>query len=375
VNILSKKEEFTSPRKLDHILITYSKPVESSSTMLDEVILIHQSLPELSLDDVNTKVWFLGKKLDSPLMITGMTGGHPLGAEINAILAEVAEEHRIALGVGSQRAALEKESLAYSYRVAREKAPSIPLIANIGAPQLVSKDFLNLAEKAVEMIEADALAIHLNPAQESFQPGGDTVYRGVLDSIGKIVDELGVPVIVKETGSGFSMETVRALYERGVRIIDVSGAGGTSWIKVEKYRASSMEEKVLSEAAETFSLWGIPTAISVIEARHVSGDLTIIASGGIRTGLDIAKSIAIGADVAGIALPALKKALESRIALSNYIRRLKYELKVAMFLTGSLDTTQLRTKPVVLGTNLVNWLRQRGIDPLYYIKEGRMAHK
>jgi isopentenyl-diphosphate delta-isomerase len=372
VTILSKKEEFTSPRKLDHILVTYSKPVESSSTMLDEVVLIHQSLPEISLEEVDTTIRFLGKRLDAHLMITGMTGGHPVGADVNGILAEIAEEQRIALGVGSQRAALERESLSYTYRIARERAPSIPIVANIGAPQLISKEFIQLAEKAVEMIEADALAIHLNPGQESFQPGGDTVYRGVVDSVEKIVDKLSVPVIVKETGCGLSMETVNALYQRGVRIVDVSGAGGTSWIKVEKYRAAHREEKTLSEAAETFSSWGIPTAVSVIEARHVARDLTIIASGGIRTGLDIAKSIAIGADMAGIALPALRRALESSKSLENYIKRVKYELKVAMFLTGSLDISQLRRRPIVLGMNIVNWLRQRGIDPHQYIDKERI---
>ncbi len=362
-------------RKLDHILITSSKEVESSETLLEEIQLIHQALPEIDFSEVSIETEFLGKKLSAPIIITGMTGGHPLGGEINSVLAKVAEKQKIAMGVGSQRAALEDPSLVYSYRVARDNAPSIPLIANIGAQQLLSPKGFELAERAVEMIEADALAIHLNPAQEAFQAGGDTSYRGIIERISGVAEKLSVPVIVKETGCGISLETALKIFEAGVDIIDISGAGGTSWIVVEGERSRRSGETMLWKASKTFKDWGIPTALSLIEVRHTIPNATIIASGGIRTGLDIAKSIALGANYAGLALPMLRKALESTESLEKYVEQLKYELKTAMFLTGSKSFSDLKKKPLVLSTKIINWLVQRGVDPKEYLEKRRRGTK
>ncbi len=361
----------TTLRKLDHILIAYEKNVEAGTGFLEEIKLVHQALPEINMNEVSLETVFIGKKLEAPLMITGITGGHPLAGDINKILAQVVEKHKIAIGVGSQRAALENPEYINTYKVVRENAPNVPVIANIGAPQILENDPVALAEKSIEMIDADAIAVHLNPGQEAFQPEGDTNYKGVLKNIKKIVEEISVPVIVKETGSGLSLETVIKLVDIGVKIVDVSGSGGTNWIKVEMYRAEQKDNKILAEAANTFSNWGIPTAASVIEARHVSKDLTIIASGGIRTGLDIAKVLALGADYAGIALPALKKALISQEELDRYITKLKTELKAALFLTGSKDIKALKRKPIILGRELIDWLVQRGIDYNKYLNEER----
>ncbi len=363
----------TSIRKLEHILVSLSKNVEEGDTLLNEVTLVHQALPELDLEDIDLTTRFLGKSLGAPLMITGMTGGHPLGEEINRGLAIVAEKHKLAIGVGSQRAALENPELKRTFKVVRDEAPSVPVIANIGAPQLRMGDPLETARRVVEMIEADALAVHLNPAQEVFQPGGDTVYRGVTRIIGELAEKLEVPLIVKETGSGLSIECVSSLRGKGVKIFDVAGAGGTSWVKIEAIRAEDFGNKILAEAGWTFRRWGMPTAISIIETRTAAPDAVIIASGGIRTGLDAAKCIALGADMAGIALPALRAVVKGVEALDALIERIKLELKAAMFLTGSRQATDLRRKPIVLGHKIIEWMEQRGINPAIYKTKTRIG--
>lgn len=348
-------------RKLDHIFITLSKRVEEGESLLDEVALIHQSLPELDFNEVSTESLLLGKKLSAPLIVTGMTGGHPLSGEINAILAEVAEEKKIAIGVGSQRAGLLNSSLCWTYRVVRDRAPSVPVIGNLGAQQLLQDDFIELAEKAVEMIEADALAIHLNPAQEVFQPEGDPHYKGIFNRLSILVEKLGVPIIVKETGNGISMETALLLKKSGVKIIDVGGLGGTSWVKVEMYRAKRNRDTLRARASKSFVNWGIPTALSVLEVKTAYPEATVICSGGVRTGLDIARCIALGADYAGMALPFLKAAVKGKSALQELIDKVTYELKVALFLTGSRNIEELRTKKPVLGPRITTWINQRNL--------------
>lgn len=364
----------TSLRKFEHIMIAFAQNVESGKTLLEEVYLVHQALPEVNLNHVDTTVEFLGKKLSIPLMITGMTGGHSFAGEVNRALARAAERHNIAIGVGSQRAALINPDLKWTFRVVREEAPTVPVVANIGAPQLVKGDPLKLGEAAVAMIEADALAIHLNPGQEVFQPEGDVDYAGVVKSIRKLVENLDVPVIVKETGSGISMETARKLRQIGVNLIDTSGAGGTNWIKVEALRALEKGEEVLGEAGKTFSDWGIPTSVSIIETRWAHPEAFIIASGGMRTGLDIAKAISIGADMGGMALPMLRSVLRSEKTLDKFIMRVKYEFRASLYLTGSGSVEDFRRKTPVLGIALTNWLRQRGVEPREYMRrlvEGR----
>ncbi|MEM0021172.1 MAG: type 2 isopentenyl-diphosphate Delta-isomerase [Fervidicoccaceae archaeon] len=351
----------TAERKLDHIIIALSDDVEAGDTLFGEVNLIHRSLPEMSLHEVDTSTSFLGKRLSSPLMITGMTGGHHAAGEINRNLARIAEELKIAIGVGSQRAALENSELAWTYKVVREEARSVPVIANIGAQQLGNRA-VEIAERAVEMIEADALAIHLNPAQEVFQSEGDTDLRGILEKIEKVVDSLQVPIIVKETGSGMSRETVSMLAGAGVKIFDISGAGGTNWVKVEIIRRKKKGERIEIPGIQEIASWGIPTAISILEARSVSEDLFIIASGGIRSGLDVAKSLALGADLAGFALPALKAVAFSDKELRDLVSGYIYLLKRVMFLVGARSIGDLKKVPVVLGPKILSWLSQREIS-------------
>lgn len=348
-------------RKIEHIFISITRNVEDDDTFLDDVILIHQSLPELDFNDVSTETSFLGKKLSAPVIISAMTGGHPFSGEINALLAEIAEEKKIGLGVGSQRAGIVDPELSWTYRVVRDNAPSIPIIGNLGAQQLLHDDYLEIVQRAIEMIEADALAIHLNPAQEVFQPEGDPHYRNVINRLKLLSEKIDVPIIVKETGNGISMETAMLLKSAGIRMIDVAGKGGTNWIRVERYRALRNNDRVRAMASKTFLRWGIPTAISVLEVRTVFPEAIIICSGGIRTGLDVAKCLSLGADYTGIALPFLKSAIKGRKSIEEYTDRLFYELKAALFLTGSRNISELKSKKPVLGQRIINWINQRNL--------------
>jgi len=366
----------TPERKLDHIRVVLDSPVEhEAGTLLGEVVLIHQAVPETDLSSIDTRVVFLGYRLEAPLIVTGMTGGHEAAARINCAIAEAVAELGLGMGVGSQRAALEHPELAETYRVARRcGGDGFPLIANIGAPQLVKGYGVEEARKAVEMIGADALAVHLNAAQEAFQPEGDTDYRGVLDAVARLVEELDVPVIVKETGHGIGYEAALALRARGVRFLDVSGAGGTSWVRVEEYRALAKGDPVLAASAATYRDWGIPTAQAVAEARWAAPDACIIASGGIRTGLDAAKAIALGADLAGTALPVIRAYAEGGTeAVKRLLATMVHELRTALFLAGARSLRELRGKPIQLGTLLAERLRQRGIDPRLYLAAIRLG--
>jgi len=348
-------------RKLDHIVISLQKKVEEGDPLFSEVELVHQPLPELNIGEISLETEFLGKRLAAPIIITGMTGGHPLGGELNALLAEVAEERRLAIGVGSQRAALVERELERTYRVVRETAPSVPVIGNIGAQQLLADNYVEMVERAAEMLEADAVAIHLNPSQESFQPEGDPHYRGVVERLSKLIERVRVPLIVKETGCGISKETAALLKQVGVKIIDVAGRGGTSWIKAEMYRSLRSGDYLKAGAARTFLEWGIPTAISVLEVKSAYPEATVICSGGVRSGLDVAKCIALGADYAGMALPFLRAAVKGKAHLEMLVDRVEFELRAAMFLTGSRNLRELQSKRPVLGPRIVNWINQRDL--------------
>ncbi|WP_460124098.1 type 2 isopentenyl-diphosphate Delta-isomerase [Stetteria hydrogenophila] len=349
--------EATRSRKLDHLRVVMERDVEAAeSTLLNYVRPVHNPLPELGLEDVDLSVTIFGKRLDAPIMITGMTGGHPDVKEVNAALARVAERHRIAVGVGSQRAAIENPELADTYSVVREYAPSTVVVANIGAPQLAKGYGVREALKAVEMIEADALAIHLNPAQELFQVEGDRSFRGVYAKIAEIASEAGVPVIVKETGTGIPGEAAAQLHALGVACIDVSGLGGTNWVKVEVIRSGR------GGAGGFEDYWGVPTAVATAEARAAAPEACIIASGGVRTGLDAARALALGADMVGVALPALRILLKSgEEALDRYISSLKAQLRAALLLTGSRSIAEYWLKPVVIHGRLAEELGARGV--------------
>jgi len=363
----------TKIRKLEHVEICLKENVECKEKhWFNYIHLIHKSLPEVDFDDITLEVEFLGKKLKAPIIVVGMTGGHEDTLEINSTIAEVVEELGLGMGVGSQRAAIENSNLEYTFKVVREKAPTAPIIGNIGVTQLVSGYTIREVVKAIEMIDADAIAVHLNPAQEVFQIEGDKRFTNAIRKIIELAEELEKPVIVKETGCGISMEVASKLASSKILGFDISGAGGTSWIIVEMIRVAKRGFKILEEVAKTFTNWGNPTVVSIIETRYAARDKLIIASGGLRSGLDIAKSIALGADLGGIGLPVLKYAVKGKEELRNYLEKLILELKIAMFLTGSKNIDDLRKTPIVLDVPIRNWIEMRGIDIRDYLYKYRV---
>lgn len=346
-----------SDRKLEHLLIckNYNVNYKNKTTGFEDIDLIHRALPEVNKEEIDISTEVFGKKLESPLFISAITGGHPSAKSINAELARACESKQIGLGLGSQRAAIENPELNDTYTIVREEAPSALLLGNIGAPQI------DLADKAVEMFDADILAIHLNPLQESIQPEGDIDAKGFVDSIAKITDSVDVPVMAKETGTGISAKDAIALENAGVDFIDVEGAGGTSWAAVETYRA---EDRYLGEL---FWDWGIPTAVSTVELVN-SVNVPIISSGGIRSGLDAAKAIALGADAVGIALPALKEAYSGKEHLIELINRFNESLKIAMFLVGASNLDELKKSSLVIKGETKEWLNERGFETKSYAR-------
>lgn len=329
----------TSLRKSEHIRINLEEDVRSGlTTGLENYRFIHQPLPELDLSEVDLSQSLFGKRLAAPILISSMTGGTGEAQAINRTLAAAAQESGIAMGVGSQRAALEDEVLAATFQV-RKDAPDILLFANLGAVQLNYGYGLDECRRAVEMIEADALVLHLNALQEALQPEGDTRFSGLLKKIESVCHALPVPVIAKEVGWGFSEESARQLSEAGVAAIDVAGAGGTSWSQVEMHRAKSESQRRL---AASFIDWGIPTADAILNVRRAAPELIIFASGGLRSGLEIAKCIALGATLGGMAGPFLKAAAQSLEATLEVIHEMTREIQVCMFATGSENLQALR---------------------------------
>ncbi|MCS7082382.1 MAG: type 2 isopentenyl-diphosphate Delta-isomerase [Bacteroidetes bacterium] len=332
-----------SARKADHVQLCLSGPVAyTKTTGLEQVELLHCALPELDFEEVCTEVQFLGRSISMPVLVSAMTGGFSDGGTINEQLAEFCEAKRLPLGVGSQRVALEDPAQWETFRVVRRRAPSIPLIGNIGAAEVAQGLLEHQARRLVEEIGADALAVHLNPLQELLQPEGCPRFRGVLRGLERLVHALPVPVIVKETGAGLSGAVARRLVEVGVRILDVSGAGGTSWAAVELLRRNAPEEP-----GWVFREWGIPTALALQEVlKVVDANVTVIASGGITNGLEVAKCLALGAHLVGIARPfLLALARGGRGELERYAEQLLWQLRAAMFLTGSPDVEAMRRAP------------------------------
>jgi len=345
----------TISRKSDHVEICAKEDMRRNYAYWDDVRLVHNSLPEIDLDEVDTSVTLLGRKLDAPIVISAMTGGYGKAEEINRNLASVAAEHGVAMGVGSQRAAVEEPEMARTYEVIKEF--DVPLrIANLGAPQLVRQSAsspldVESGRAAMEMIDAHVLAIHLNYLQEVVQPEGDTRSKGALKAIERFATAL--PVIAKETGAGVSRETALRLKKAKVRGIDVGGLGGTSFSGVEYYRARAAGDNVRANIGETFWDWGLPTPVSVVLA---SVGLPVIATGGVRTGLDAARAVAIGASAAGMAGRLLPAALQDREALSAELGTIIDELRAAMFLVGASDVKELaRTKALIQGRSR-DWL-------------------
>ncbi|SEW30153.1 type 2 isopentenyl-diphosphate Delta-isomerase [Natrinema salifodinae] len=348
----------TEDRKDDHLRIVQERDVETSGTGFEDVQLVHEALPELHYDAIDLSVEFLGHELSAPIFIESMTGGHHNTTEINRALARAASETGIAMGLGSQRAGLEldDDSVLESYTVVRDVAPDAFIYGNLGAAQLREYD-LETVERAVEMIEADALAVHLNFLQEATQPEGDVNGRNCLTAIERVAEDLSVPIIVKETGNGISGETARKLAAAGVDAIDVAGKGGTTWSGIEAYRAAAANAPRQKRIGTLFRTWGIPTAASTIEC--VAEHDCVIASGGVRTGLDVAKAIALGAVAGGLAKPFLKPATNGSDAVIERIEDLIAELRTAMFVTGSGSIADLQQTEYVLQGDTREYVDQR----------------
>lgn len=330
----------TENRKADHIRINLDKDVQFPrlTTGLEHYRFIHQALPEINLADVDTSIELFGKTLSSPIVISSMTGGTDMARRINQNLAAAAQQHGIAMGLGSQRAAIEKPELAYSYKV-RDVAPDILLFANLGAVQLNYKYGVAQCQQAVDMIEADALILHFNVLQEAVQPEGDTNFAGLLHKVEEVCKKLPVPVIAKEVGWGFSEQNAHDLANAGVAAIDVAGSGGTSWSEVEYHRAPTQFH---AQVAASFADWGIPTADAILYASKGAPNLKIIASGGLRDGIDIAKSIALGAIAGGMAGPFLKAADQSVEVVDLLIRQVSSQLRIAMLCSGIRSIEELQ---------------------------------
>lgn len=326
-------------RKNDHIQINLKKDVQSlRKTGLESYSFIHNSLPEIDLKNVDCSCSFLGFKVALPVMISSMTGGTPEAKKINQILAATAEKYGMAMGLGSIRIALEDPDKLDSFKV-RNIAPSIPLFSNLGAVQLNYGYTIDHCRKAVEIAEANGLILHLNSLQEALQPEGNTNFSGLIKKIERVCSALPIPVIVKEIGWGISASTARVLIEAGVSALDTAGAGGTSWSEVEKYRAADV---VRSQTAAVFNDWGIPLTESLISIKRIQPDFPLIASGGIKTGLDVAKCIALGADLCGIAGGFLKAASKSLEDTCLFTEIIKNQLLVTMFATGAGNITELQ---------------------------------
>jgi isopentenyl-diphosphate delta-isomerase len=356
-----------SDRKKEH-LETALRPESQAGVGAgwDDVHLVPATLPELSPEDVDASAVFAGTRLMAPLIIASMTGGHADSMPINAALATAAERLGIGIGSGSQRAALRDPSLRRTYAVIRENAPTTLVFANIGICQLVAQgpaDPLERAdiEGAVEMLDAQMLIVHLNVAEELIQPEGDRALSGLLNALEELCAWSPVPVVAKETGSGMPKEAVAALANAGVAAVDVGGAGGTSFARIEGLRAELQGDRRGARLGETFGDWGIPTAISVLEAAPVG--LPVVATGGVRNGLDAAKAIALGAQAVGLGRAILEAAMKDADAVIDQLEMIIEELRIAMVLTGCADVATLGSRTPVLTGMTREWALQRELVP------------
>lgn len=337
---MMKKDTQINDRKFEHIRINLEEDVQSGiTTGLENYRLIHQALPELNLADVDLSQSLFGKRQRVPVLVSSMTGGTESASRINQNLAVAAQEVGLAMGVGSQRAAIKDPEVAHTFKV-RQYAPDILLFANLGAVQFNYGYGVDECRQAIDMIEADALILHLNPLQEALQPEGDHNFSNLAGKIESIVKQLSVPVIVKEVGWGMSSQTVRRLIDAGVSAIDVSGAGGTSWSQVEMHR---IKDPYRAKTASVFIDWGIPTAESILNVRAESESLPLFASGGLKSGIDIVKSLALGANLGGMAGLFLKAANTSAEATVQTMQMIVDQVRIAMFASGTAKLSDLNS--------------------------------
>lgn len=363
--------EETRKRKADHIRICLNEKAQArkATTGFEDIHFVNKALPEINKQKIDLTTYVFGHKFNAPLIVGAMTGGTEEAEKINATIAQAVEKLHLGMGVGSQRAAMEDKKLEKTFAIARKKAPTAFLIANIGGVQLTHGFGLKEVKKAVEMIDADAVAIHLNALQEAVQPEGQTNFEGVLAKIGEIAGELDKPVIVKETGSGIAAEEAKKLEAAGVKGIDVGGAGGTSFAAVEYYRANGQENSVQRVLGEVFWDWGIPTALSIAEITQTV-KIPVIGSGGVRDGTDAAKALALGASLASISQPVLQAADKSAEETENMLSLLIEELRNVMFLVGAENVQQLSKAPLVITGKTAKWLKTRGFDVKGYARRG-----
>lgn len=331
---LPSPEDFDRDRKAEHIDLALEERMQLSAHFFDRYYFDHQALPEIDMADVDASTEFLGYRLKAPLLISCMTGGTGAATKINRNLAAAAQSAGIAIGLGSQRKAIEDPSQAESFRI-RSLAPDVPILANLGAVQLNYGFGVDECRRAIEMIEADALVLHLNPLQEALQPEGQCDFSGLVEKMGRIAAQLEVPVLAKEIGCGLSFEAGRRLKNAGITVLDTAGLGGTSWARIEASRADD------AALGEVFANWGVSTPRSIRELRALEG-VTIIASGGIRNGLDVAKAIALGADLAGMAQLFLKAANTSADAAIACAGKVARELEISMFCIGARSVDELQ---------------------------------
>ena len=354
-------------RKLRHLRVSLEEEVETDIfTGFKDVHLIHRALPEIDLDEVSLEARFLDKKLAAPLVISAITGGTDEAKDINSVLAEVAEEKQIGISVGSQRIAVAQPETVPTFSIVREKAPTTFVMANVGTPQLSLGWGAAEAQTCVDMVKADALALHMNPLQEAVQVDGDTDYRGVYAKIKELSNEISTPLIMKETGAGIAWEDAVKMQEAGASGLEISGVGGTSWSAVEYHIAKEVGKKEMEYLGQALWNWGIPTAVSVVETSNKT-TLEVIASGGLRTGVEVVKSIALGASLGGMAKPFLEKAVEGRESLSDHVDHIIREIKVVMFLVGAKNVEELGKVPVVILGRTAEWLKRRGFDVDEYV--------
>jgi len=344
-------------RKREGIEIPLKENIQgrTASTYLEYVKLLHNALPEINYDQIDLSIEFLNRSFSAPLIIDSMTGGTDEAFVINKRLGLIAERYGLGMGLGSQRAGLKSDKLVESYSIARKVAPNAFLIANIGGAQL--SDGLSNSDilKIIKMIDANALAIHLNPLQELIQPEGEPRFKGILKKISNLVNEVEIPIIVKEVGSGISADVAIKLEKSGINSINVAGAGGTSWAGIEKIRADQHNEYLKSQLGELFWDWGIPTALSILLVSN-SVKIPVIASGGLRNGLEIAKCLILGANVCAMAFPFLKRASKSEEELEKFTQLILSEIRATMFLLGAKDVHSLKNTRYILIDKLANVL-------------------
>jgi isopentenyl-diphosphate delta-isomerase len=359
----------TENRKAEHISICLDEKAQArkATTGFEDVQFVHRALPEVDKAKIDVSTTVFGHMFSAPLIVGAMTGGTAEATRINAAIAEAVETLQLGMGVGSQRAAIENPKLAETFSVARKKAPNAFLIANIGGIQLVHGYGVKEVKQAVEMIDADAVAVHLNALHEAVQPEGQTSFKGVLAKICEVAGEIDKPVIVKETGAGIAAEDAKKLERAGVKAIDVDGAGGTSFAAVEYYRSEA--GSVQRFLGDVFWDWGIPTAVSLVETAQTV-KIPVIASGGVRSGMDVAKSLALNACLGSVCQPALEAAVKGAKATEQLLSRLIDELRNVMFLVGARKVEDLAKTPVVVTGKTAEWLKTRGFNVEDYARRG-----